>query len=79
MVKGKTGKVLKVFSQSFKSDCRRYKFKKKTLLNRFREILQGGILEKESPIHVSNVMLIDPKTDEPTRSGAQIILDRETR
>lgn len=30
---------------------------------------QGGILEKEAPIHVSNVLPIDPKTGEPTRVG----------
>lgn len=30
---------------------------------------QGGRLRKESPIHVSNVMVIDPTTDEPTRIG----------
>ena len=28
---------------------------------------QGGILEKEAPIHASNVMLADPKTGKPTR------------
>ena len=28
---------------------------------------QGGIIEKDSPIHVSKVMLIDGKTDKPTR------------
>jgi large subunit ribosomal protein L24 len=27
----------------------------------------GGVIEKEGPIHVSNVMLLDPKTNEPTR------------
>lgn len=30
---------------------------------------QGGILNQEAPIHVSNVMLIDPKSGEPTRVG----------
>jgi large subunit ribosomal protein L24 len=30
---------------------------------------QGGIVEKEGPIHVSNLMLIDPKSGEPTRVG----------
>jgi large subunit ribosomal protein L24 len=29
----------------------------------------GGIIEKEGPIHVSNVMLIDPDSGEPTRLG----------
>ena len=27
----------------------------------------GGIIEKEAPIHISNVMLLDTKTDQPTR------------
>lgn len=30
---------------------------------------QGGIIEKEAPIHLSNLMVIDPKTGEPTRIG----------
>jgi large subunit ribosomal protein L24 len=34
---------------------------------------QGGIIEKEAPIHVSNVMLEDPKTKEPTRIGYKFI------
>lgn len=32
---------------------------------------QGGIIEFEAPIHVSNVMLIDPEKDEPTRIGVR--------
>jgi large subunit ribosomal protein L24 len=31
----------------------------------------GGIVEKEGPIHVSNVMLLDPQTNEPTRVKVQ--------
>ena len=30
---------------------------------------QGGIIKKEAPIHISNLMLIDPSTGEPTRIG----------
>lgn len=30
---------------------------------------QGGIINKEAPVHVSNVMVIDPSTNEPTRVG----------
>jgi large subunit ribosomal protein L24 len=36
---------------------------------------EGGIIEKEAPIHVSNVMLLDPKTGEPTRVGIKILED----
>lgn len=32
---------------------------------------EGGIIEKEGSIHISNLMLIDPKTSEPTRTGRQ--------
>jgi large subunit ribosomal protein L24 len=31
----------------------------------------GGIVEKEGPIHVSNVMLLDPKDSKPTRVGVR--------
>ncbi len=31
----------------------------------------GGIIEKEGPIHVSNVMLLDPKDNKPTRVGSK--------
>lgn len=33
---------------------------------------QGGILNVEAPIHVSNVLPIDPKSGEPTRVGYEI-------
>jgi large subunit ribosomal protein L24 len=33
---------------------------------------QGGIIEKESSIHISNLMLVDPKTGEPTRVGRRL-------
>lgn len=40
---------------------------------------QGGIEEKEAPIHVSNVMLIDPSNGEPTRVGFRIEDDKKVR
>ena len=33
---------------------------------------QGGILKKEAPIHMSNVLLIDPSSGEPTRVGRKL-------
>jgi large subunit ribosomal protein L24 len=36
-----------------------------------RTRVQGGIIEFEAPIHISNVMLVDPKTNEPTRVSIQ--------
>jgi large subunit ribosomal protein L24 len=31
----------------------------------------GGVIEREGPIHVSNVMLLDPKDEKPTRVGVE--------
>ena len=36
-----------------------------------RSAAVGGIVEKEGPIHVSNVMLLDPKDNKPTRVGVR--------
>jgi large subunit ribosomal protein L24 len=36
---------------------------------------QAGIVEIEAPIHISNVALVDPKTDEPTRVGIRTLPD----
>ena len=40
---------------------------------------QTGIVEVEAPLHVSNVMLIDPKTGDPTRVGIKREGDRRVR
>ncbi|PKR83125.1 50S ribosomal protein L24 [Heyndrickxia camelliae] len=40
---------------------------------------QGGIISQEAPIHVSNVMLLDPKSNEPTRVGYQDVNGKKVR
>lgn len=40
---------------------------------------QGGIIQKEAPIHVSNVALIDPKTKQATRVGFRFEEDKKVR
>ena len=75
--KGKTGKVLKVFPKVSRVIVEGINLRKRHT-KPTQKSPQGGILEKESPIHVSNVMLIDSKTNEPTRLGSQIILDEKT-
>jgi large subunit ribosomal protein L24 len=35
----------------------------------------GGVIEREGPIHISNVMLADPKDGKPTRMGVEIADD----
>jgi large subunit ribosomal protein L24 len=38
-------------------------------------VQQGGIVEKEAPIHVSDVMLICPKCSKPTRTSVSLLAD----
>ena len=37
--------------------------------------IKGGVLEKEAPFHVSNVMLVDPETKRPTRVAIKVLED----
>jgi len=75
--RGKTGKILKVFPKLNKVIIEGINMRKRHT-KPTQKNPQGGILEKEALIHASNVMMLDPKTNEPTRLGAQIILDEKT-
>jgi large subunit ribosomal protein L24 len=51
--------------------------KKHTRPNPQKQV-QGGILETEAPIQLSNLMLIDPETDKPSRVGFKRLEDGRT-
>lgn len=75
--KGKTGKVLKIFTKTERVIVEGVNIRKRHS-KPSQKNPQGGILEKEAPIHVSNVAVLDPKSSEPTRIGAKIIIDDKT-
>ncbi len=75
--RGKTGKVLKVFPKENRVIVEGVNIRKRHT-KPTQKNPQGGIFEKEAPIHISNVMILDPKTNEPSRIGAKIILDEKT-
>lgn len=75
--RGKTGKVLKVFTQKYRVIVEGINMRKRHT-KPSQKNPQGGIQEKEAPIHASNVMILDPKSNEPTRIGSKIILDDKT-
>ena len=75
--KGKVGKVLRVFPKTNRLLVERVNFIKKHTKAR-RAGQQGGILEKEAPLHVSNVLLFDPKVDRGVRVGVQVAADGST-
>ena len=66
--KEKTGRVLEVDVKNQRAIVEGFNMvKKHTKPNSAHP--QGGIIEQEAPIHISNLMLADPKTGAPTRVG----------
>jgi len=64
--KGKRGKVLRVFEKKDRVVIERVMMVKRHTKPSQRN-QEGGIIEKEGSIHISNVMPVDPGTDKPTR------------
>lgn len=72
--KGKTGKVLVVDREKQKVLIERINFVKRHQ-KPTQKIRQGGIIEKEAPLHVSNVMYYDEKLAKPSRLGHKVLDD----
>lgn len=76
--KGKTGKVLKVIPAEQRAVVEKLnlvkKHQKPNAANR-----QGGIIQKEQGIHISNLMLVCPKTKKPTRVALKIVDGKKVR
>jgi large subunit ribosomal protein L24 len=82
--RGRTGRVLRVDPRAEKvyvegANIVKRHMRPRTLRDTQRAQELGGIVEKEGPIHVSNVMLIDPESGEPTRVGIKHQGDRRVR
>lgn len=70
--KDKSGKILRVIPDKSKVIVENLNtVKRHTKPNAKNQ--QGGILEKEAAIHISNVMFLCPKTNKPTRLGVKIL------
>ena len=72
--KGKTGRVLRVEPKRDRLivegvNIQKRHQKPRTLRDVQRQQETGGIIEAPGPIHISNVQLLDPRTNEPTRVG----------
>jgi len=73
--RGKTGKVLKVFPKENKVIVEGVNMIKRHM-RPTQQFPQGGIFEKEAPIHISNVKVVCPKCNRPTRVGIRILEDK---
>ena len=72
--RGKKGKVLRVIPEKGRVVVERLNMIKKHQ-KPTQKIRQGGIIEREGSIHLSNVMLVDPNSDKPTRVGMKALSD----
>jgi len=68
--KGKTGEVTRVLPKDSRVVVQGVNIVKRH--QRQTQTQQGGIIEKEATIHISNVAHIDPKTEKPTRVGYKV-------
>ena len=68
--KGKQGKVLKVEVSKQRAIVEGVNICRKATKPNAQNP-QGGIIEKEAPIHVSNLMVLDPKSGKPTKVGSK--------
>ena len=69
--KGQQGKVLKVEVAKQRAIVEGVNLVKKTTKPNAKNP-QGGIVEQEAPIHISNLQLLDPKSGKPTRVGRKV-------
>jgi large subunit ribosomal protein L24 len=69
--RGQQGKVLTVLTKTYRAIVEGVNLiSKHTKPNSANP--QGGIIKKEAPIHISNLMLLDPSSGKPTRIGRKI-------
>ncbi len=73
--KGVRAKVLRVLPQKNAAIVERVNMVKKHERANPAQQIQGGILEREAPIDLSNLKLIDPETGQPTRVGRKRLED----
>jgi large subunit ribosomal protein L24 len=72
--RGKRGRVLRVIPEKSRVVVERVNMIKKHQ-RPTQKLRQGGIIEREGSIHLSNVMLVDPTGDRATRIGMRALSD----
>ncbi|KAA3661859.1 MAG: 50S ribosomal protein L24 [Calditrichaeota bacterium] len=70
--KGKRGKVLKVYPKTNRVIIEGVGMIKRHM-RPSQQYPNGGIIEKEAPIHASNAMIISPTSNEPTRVSKKVM------
>ena len=71
--KGKTGEVVQVMPKEERALVRGVNLVKRHQRQTMNQ--EGGIIQKEAPVHLSNLALADPKDGKPTRVGFKVLDD----
>ena len=75
--RGRTGEVIEVQPRAERALVRGINMVKRHQKQSASQ--EGGIISKESSIHLSNLALADPKDGKPTRIGFKVVGDRKVR
>jgi large subunit ribosomal protein L24 len=73
--RGKKGRVLSVLPEKNRVVVEGVNLIKRHTRPNPQKNIKGGIVEREAAIHASNVMIVDPDTNEPTRVGKKVLSD----
>jgi large subunit ribosomal protein L24 len=73
--RGKRGRVLRVMPKDSRALVEGVNMVKRHTKPIPQRNIKGGVVEKEGAIHVSNLMVVDPDTDRPTRVGRKVLED----
>ena len=73
--RGKTGRVMKVYPREQRVLVEGVNMVKKAVKANPGKKIKGGVVEREQPLHISNVAVICPETNAPSRVGRKILQD----
>jgi large subunit ribosomal protein L24 len=72
---GRTGRVLRVFPDKNRALVENVNTVKRHTRPNPQRNIQGGIVEREAPIHLSNLQVVCPECGKPARVGFQVLSD----
>jgi len=73
--RGKTGRVMKVYPSEQRVLVEGVNMVKRAVKANPGKNIQGGIVEREQPLHISNVAVVCPETNAPTRVRREVLQD----
>lgn len=76
--KGRTGKINRIYKKQDRVLIEGVNLQKKAI-PKSEKAPQGGLIDVERPVHISNIMVVDPKSKKPSRVGYGIVEGKKER